>query len=169
VSRLKTHFLTLLAAVFLAGLWVYQLPVSPLERVLSAAFRPLQKAMFTNRFYRMYAPDPRPRKRIPAILLRTTAAPVRFYRPELSLFPREKWNNFLDVLGKALDGETFFYSPEEGGAIFRRLAERLCREASAPGGKVLSVTFQSRGVFYGEIQGDIVWDEPEVLESHTCF
>ncbi|HSA59061.1 MAG TPA: hypothetical protein VLJ37_05185 [bacterium] len=166
--RLRNQALTLVAAVFLTGLWVHQLPESRVERVLSAVFRPFQRVMFTNRFFRMYAPDPRSRKRIPAILLKTEAAPVRFFKPGLSIFPREKWSNFMDHLGKALDGETFFFSPEEGGAIFRRLAARLCREASVPGDRVLSVTFQSRSVSYGEIQGDIVWDEPEVLEGFAC-
>jgi hypothetical protein len=168
MSQIKNHGLTLVAVVFLLGLWVYQLPESPVERALSAVLRPFQKVMFTNRYYRMYAPDPRSRKKIPAILLKTTAAPVRFFKPNLSIFSREKWANFLDHLGKALDGEAFFFSPEEGEAIFRRLAGRLCREESVPGDRVLSVTFQSRTVFYGEIQGDIVWEEPEVLESFTC-
>lgn len=168
MPRLRNHALTLVAAIFLMGLWVYQFPESRVERVLSKILGPVQKVMFTNRYYRMYAPDPRSRKRIPAILLKTEAAPVRFFSPDLSVFPREKWNNFLDHLGKALDGETFFFSPEEGGAIFRRLAGRICRDASIPGDRVLSVTFQSRSVSYGEIQGDIVWDEPEVLEGFTC-
>jgi len=168
VSRLKTHALTLLAAVFLTGLWVYQLPESRVERALSTIFRPFQRVMFTNRFYRMYAPDPRSRKRIPTLLFKTEMSPVRFFNPELSVFPREKWTNFLDHLGKALDGEAFFFSPEEGEAIFRRLAVRLCRDESSPGDRVLSVTFQSRSVSYGEIQGDIAWDEPEVLESFAC-
>jgi hypothetical protein len=130
-------------------------------------FRPFQKAMLTDRIYRMYAPDPRTSKRIPFLELKTDRNPVRFYNPALSVFAREKWTNFVDHLAKAMEGG-FLYSEEEGAAIFRRLAGRICQEESGPGDRVRTVKLRTRGVFYGEFRGDIVWDAPEILETYAC-
>jgi hypothetical protein len=168
VSRLKSHVLTALAVVYLASLWVYQLPESRVERALRPAFRPVQKIMFTDRLYRMYAPDPRSAKRIPFLEIKTDLAPVRFLKSPSGFLSREKWANFLDELSKALQGERFFMSEDEGRAVFRRLAERVCREESAPGDAVRSVAFKARRVAYGEFRGDIVWDSPETLDSFEC-
>lgn len=146
-----------------------------MEHVLSVFFKPVQKVMSTDRIYRMYAPDPRTTKRFPFLELKTEKSPVRFLKTPpgrgfgpVSLFAKEKWANFIDQLARALRGQQFFISEEEGGAMFRRLAERICREESRPGDRVRSVTLQDRKVFYGEFRGDIVWDPPEVLESFPC-
>jgi hypothetical protein len=138
-------------------------------------FRPLQKIMFTDRTYRMYAPDPRSAKRIPFLELKTDLSPIRFLNTPpggnlglVPVFAREKWVNFIDHMAKAMEGGEFFYSRKEGEAIFKRLAERICLEESRAGGRVRSVAIGTRKVSYGEFRGDIVWEEPEILESFAC-
>jgi hypothetical protein len=168
VSHLKTSALKVLAAVYLLSLWVFQLPESGVEGFLNRAFRPVQKVMFTDRLYRMYAPDPRTVKRIPFLELETDRYPVRFFRPPYGFLSLEKWDNFMDSVAKAFEGDRFFLTNAEGRVVFHRLAERICREASVPEDRVLAVTLKSRRVEYGEFRGDIVWDEPITLESFEC-
>ncbi len=169
--------LTIVSVVYLAGLWIHQLPECSVKQGLETLFRPLQSVMLTDRLYRMYAPDPRATKRIPFLELRTDLSPVRFLKNppgtigSLGLFPvlsHEKWQNFMDNLGKSLAREPFFFAPEAGAVMFQKLALRICKEESGLGDRVRTVTFKSRRVFYGEFRGDIVWDEPQVLESLTC-
>jgi len=140
-----------------------------------SVFGPIQKIMMTNRMYRMYAPDPRVSKRLPFIELKTEQSPVRFLKTPpgkgfglAAVFAREKWANFIDQVARALRDEKFFISAEEGEAMFRRLAERICLSESREGDRVKSVTLQDRHVAYGEFRGDIVWEEPVVLESYSC-
>lgn len=168
-------FQKIVAGVFLISLWVYQLPESRMERVLRTIFRPIQKIMMTDRMYRMYAPDPRVSKRLPFLELKTEQSPVRFLKTPpgrgfglTPIFAREKWANFIDQMARALRDERFFISTEEGEAMFRRLSERICLSESREGDRVKSVILQDRHVSYGEFRGDIVWEEPEVLESYLC-
>jgi hypothetical protein len=168
VSRLKRYAVTTLAAVYLTSLWVYQLPESRVERALMVVFRPVQKLMLTDRMYRMYAPDPRTVKWIPFLELKTDQTPVRFWKAPYGFLSREKWANFLDNLSKALRGEQFFLSEDEGRSAFQRLAQRICNEESTPTDRVRRVTLKSRRVEYGEFRGDIVWDAPEDLGSFSC-
>ncbi|HEX5037273.1 MAG TPA: hypothetical protein VFX30_08960 [bacterium] len=177
MSRFKPHALTSLAVVYLLSLWVFQLPDSGVERFLAAVFRPVQKIMHTDRLYRMYAPDPRAVKRMPFLELRTERSPVRFLKSLpgsgdrwglLGVFSKEKWANFLDSLSKAVRGERFFLTQDEGERAFRKLAEKICRLESSEGDAVLSVALKSRRVEYGEFKGDIVWGQPETGDSFPC-
>lgn len=175
MARLKSHFMTAIAVLYLAGLWAYQLPKSRVEGALMTVFGPIQKITLTDRQYRMYSPNPRPSKRIPFLELKTDLSPVRFLKTPpgrglglLPAFSREKWINFVDQLAKALGEGGFFFSEEEGEVIFRRLVERVCKEESTLGDRVKTVTLGSRRVAYGEFRGDIVWDPPRVVESLTC-
>jgi hypothetical protein len=177
VSRFKSHALTALASVFLVSLWVFQLPDSFVSRALDTIFRPVQKLMLTDRLYRMYAPDPRSVKRIPFFELRTESTPARFLKSppgfggRLGLLPflsREKWANFLDSLNKAVRGERFFLTQDQGERAFRKLAADACRLESASGDRVLAVSLKSRKVAYGEFQGDIVWEAPETSGVLPC-
>lgn len=133
--------------------------------------------MHTDRLYRMYAPDPRAVKRIPFLEIRTESAPLRFLKSPpgfhdhwglLPFLSKEKWANFLDSLSKAVRGERFFLTQDQGERAFRKLAEEACRSEASDGGRVLSVALKSRRVEYGEFQGDIVWDAPETGDSFSC-
>jgi len=165
---MKKSFRTSLAALYLLGLWTYQLPVSPVERALMKVFRPIQRVTFTDRQYRMYAPDPRAHKKIPFLLLRTDRSPARFFKRHFSIFSAEKWTGFLDHLAKSLLGEWTDYPPEEGRAVFEKLAQRICRDESTEDDRVRSVSLQYRTVHFEEFREDIVWDSPETLETYGC-
>jgi len=165
---MKKIFQPLIFGLFFLGLWVYQLPISPFESALMKVFRPIQRVMFTNRQYQMYAPDARSDKNIPFLTLATDLTAMRFYKKSYSFLAAEKWDDFLDHLTRSLLGEWDNYPPEEGKAAFIRLADRICRDESVAGDEVRAVSLQYRPVHYGDFRDDIVWDPPEALETYRC-
>lgn len=172
-ARLRLHLLTFVTVVYLLGLWVYQIPHSSLERTLAPVLGPIQKITFTNRQYRMHAPDPTSSRNIPILLLKTTLTPVRFLKnppglEKLNFLSREKWGNFIQNLVLAQTDERAIFSPVEGWEFFGRLAARICRDESGLGDRALLVSLQARPVRFGVFQSDIVWESPEPLEDFEC-
>lgn len=165
---LKRTLATALACAYLLGLWIYQLPISPVERVLMAAFRPVQNVTLTDRQYRMYAPGPRSRKRLAFIVLKTSLSPVKLWKGPDGFLAGERWSNFVYHLSKSLRNEWGDYPPEAGREVFRRFAADLCGRESDGLERVRTVSLQTRLIDFSDFRGDIVWHPPEELEGFTC-
>lgn len=164
----------ILAMLFLSSLWVYQLPRSPVERYLMSFFRPIQRVMYTNRQYRMYAPEPRSRKLIPYLVLTNTDGHSTSYGfrdsqvlgKDLNWFAAEKWSQFIYHLSKSLLHEWPIYPAQEGKSNFTRMAQYLCEmERPIP---IHTITFGYRPVIFETYRTRPQWQSFQQFGHFDC-
>jgi hypothetical protein len=165
---------TLLALLFLISLWTYQLPNSALRRSLLTVTQPVARIIYTNRRYRMYAPDPRAHKNVPFLVITDIHQHSEHYNfddptalmPSLSPWGREKWSAFIYHIVKSLLGEWPIYPPPAGRAHFERLAARLCQRESVP--PRASIQLATRPVSLGAFQEAPQWGPIQILARYDC-
>jgi len=164
----------LLALLFLSSLWVYQLPRSSVRLGFMTVYAPLQRIFYTNRRYRMYAPDPRARKLRPDFL--TVWKPDRtvIYNFQdasliglhLNPLSRERWGNFTYHLTKSYLGEWSIYPPRQGQAVFARLGTLWCAHNQADRPRRLELRVEA--VSFDDFLQPLQWSVAESLASYAC-
>lgn len=131
--------------------------------------RPVYRVMFTNRAYRMYAPETRTRKNVPGLFVVTNEEEEPVDRPPgaegaMTFLSKEKWRNFVDHLQRSLMDEWPNYAPEEGSKVFKGLSRRICEARP----EVVRIVLRRQPVDFGVFQAPAQWDEPEVVASYDC-
>lgn len=168
-SSISGRLGSIIGLLFLLSLWIYQLPVSPVERALVKVLHPLQQLMFTNRQYRMYAPETRAQKDVPELFVVTPQGEEPLDRPPgaegmMTFLSKEKWRNFIDHLQRSLLDEWPNYPPVEGRTVFQKLSRRVC-EARLDAARVV---LRRRPVDFGVFQEAAQWGEPEDVAVFDC-
>lgn len=171
----------LISTLFLGSLAIFQLPISTAERLVSAIFSPFQPVMFTNRQYRMYAPNPRPRKLVPQLALvgrdNTVSVDLRrshLLMPRMNWIAAEKWSNFMVYLARDLtDHDVSRHRRAAAEASFHRLAAEICKRDDLaelfPGtDTVVRVNLLAEEVYFGKAMMPPQRFPARTIREHNC-